>query len=830
VIIINLNKLSRAWCLLISFAVYAENLSKEASCIAKDLQPSLKLVRNDPHDDLQALLWQPGLGVCHGCFQPLPKVKTLSLNQIYLQSDALDLNPNGCSSATGHVSLQYNQQLLEADSAYIYRDPKTQKFQRVELHHHISVREPGKKIVAEYGLFYPYQGFGQIWNAAYRLDLHRAHAKLPAWGRASYVQRFPNGVVHLKNASLSTCSPAATTWGVVAQDLELNPKTERGVAKHSFLRVFNKPIFYLPYLSFPISSKRQSGFLTPTVGFTNISGYDYALPYYWNIAPNFDMTLVPHLYSMRGLMLGGEMRYLQPSSSGMFLGNILPNDQLFGKFLNNNDLLYPQLQHLSKNRWSGIWHHQSQFLNGLGLKIDYQKVSDDYYLQDFSSNLSVMTENQLLRQGELYYQSQHWVLGGMLQNYQTLQPINQSSITHLYARQPQFYAQGRYDRIFGLGVFDVLGQYDQFQWTGGTWVPQGPRMHINPSFSVPLRRSYGYLKPSAEFIGNFYQIANTSPAGAQQFNLNIPRLSVDSGLIFDRYTRFWQQTIEPRLYYLYVPYRNQTVVPAYESAYMIFNTDQLFRPNRFSGFDRIGDTNQLSYALSSRWLNPGSGEEKLNLTVGSISYFRPRQLNLCYSVDASGNCQDDPLYLGYLSPSSTQAPVASRLIYSLLNNWSLVGGYVYDPATNGTNNGDVSIHFQSDPTRVLHLGYSYLVNGNVISGLRAPLEQQALNQATAAYAWPLSEKWGSLAAYSYNISNGYAMMMLGGVQYDSCCWALRVLGGRTFQSLEPQTLQPQYNNNIYLQILLKGLGSASNSDPSSILQTYLPGLYNVFKH
>jgi LPS-assembly protein len=284
------------------------------------------------------------------------------------------------------------------------------------------------------------------------------------------------------------------------------------------------------------------------------------------------------------------------------------------------------------------------------------------------------------------------------------------------------------------------------------------------------------------------------------------------------------------LYYLYVPYQNQTVVPAFESAYMIFNTDQLFRPNRFSGFDRIGDANQLAYALSSKLINPATGEEKLNVTVGSMSYFKNRQLNLCYSVDSEGNCIDDPLSLGYLSPTSKQSPIASRAVYSLLRNWSLVGGYVYDTNVNSTNNGDLSVHFQPDPERIIHFGYSYLVNGNIITGLKAPIDKQALNQASAAYAWPFKEKWSSLAAYSYNISNGYAMMVLGGLQYDSCCWAFRFIGGRTFQSLEPQTLQPQYNNNIYFQILLKGLGSASNSDPSSTLQTYLPGLYNVFKN
>jgi LPS-assembly protein len=815
---------------------FSGNIDPIKACISPALQA--KLTRDNLSSGLflEYLKWKGNQSAssCGGAFEHLPSVETLPVDDMKLQANLLDLNEYGCSKLDGDVSFQYNQQLLEANTAYVYRNKNTGKITRIELVKNISMREPGKKIVADYGKYYPEKEVGYVWNAAYRIDLNRAHSILPGWGKASFIKRASSGIIYLKDASFSTCSPQSIAWSITAKKLELNPKTERGVAKHSFIKFYNKPLFYFPYLSFPITAKRQSGFLMPTMGFTNISGYDFTLPYYWNMAPNMDATIIPHVYSMRGLMMGGEFRYLDRYSNGMLMGQILPNDQLFGKFLNSNSSSYPQLNKLSKNRWSGIWRDQTFFTPNFGLKVDYQKVSDDYYLQDFSSNLAVMTENQLLRQGEVNYQNDHWLLKAMLQNYQTLQPINQSFVTHLYARQPQFIAQGHFDHVIGNSTLDLIGQFDQFEWTGGMMVPQGPRLHLNPVLSVPYRRNYGYLNPKFEMIGNFYQLSNVNPSGVKNYSVGIPRYSLDTGLFFDKYMNMgaheWQQTLEPRLYYLYVPYQNQTVVPSFESAYMIFNTDQLYRPNRFSGFDRIGDTNQLSYGFSSKLINPNTGQEKLNFLVGSIRYFKDRQLNLCYSVDSNGNCQDTPLYLGYLSPISKQSPVASRLVYSLWQNWSVISGYAYDVNTNSSNNGDVSIHFQPDSERVIHLGYSYLVNGNVISGLQAPLDDTSLNQATAAYAWPFNEKWGSLAAYSYNISNGYAMMMLGGVQYDSCCWALRLLGGRTFQSLAPQTLQPQYNNNIYFQILLKGLGSASNSDPSSILQTYLPGLYNVFNH
>ncbi len=784
--------------------------------------------------DLEAFKRQMGWqsvpnGCCGGYFVPDAASICMAPGQIQLQAQEIELNEQGCSTLSGGIKINYQQQTLKANKAYVLRNAKTGKIDEVLLLDQVEILEPGKKVVANYAEYHPQTQSGFAWNAAYKVMLNRARARLPGWGNAKKVERHSDGLIYLDDASFSTCSPESTSWRIVAKNLELNPHTERGVARHTRFEWHQKPLFYLPYMSFPITGKRQSGFLTPTVGFSNITGYNFSLPYYWNIAPNYDATIVPHVYTMRGLMMGGEFRYMDKYSNGLLIGNFLPDDQLFGKFLESNAPTYPSLNNLSKNRWSGIWRNQSYFNNHLGMKVDYEKVSDDYYLQDFSSNLSVMTENQLLRQGELFYQSDHWFMRGMLQNYQTLQPINQSFVTHLYARQPQLLADGHYDKIMGFGDLKLIGQFDQFQWTGGAVAPQGPRLHVNPNLSFPLINSWGYVKPQLEFIGNFYQLTHVNDSQEMtSYGFTIPRYSVDGGLNFDRFGDYWQQTLEPKLYYLYVPYQNQSVVPSFESAYMIFNTDQLFRPNRFSGYDRIGDTHQLAYSLGSRLISPRTGMEKLSLTVGQIAYFKDRQLNLCYGPN--GNCQDPSVYLGYLNPTDKVSPITSRGVYSLTKDLAIVGNYAYDVNLNSSNNGDLNLHYQPSPERIIHLGYSYLVNGNIITGLNAPVSEQALNQLSAAYAWPFTEKWSSLAIYSYNLSNRYAMLTYGGVQYDTCCYAFRLIGGRAFQSLEPQTLAPQYNNNIYFQFLLKGIGAAANGDPVSTIQSYLPGLYNIFKN
>ncbi len=373
----------------------------------------------------------------------------------------------------------------------------------------------------------------------------------------------------------------------------------------------------------------------------------------------------------------------------------------------------------------------------------------------------------------------------------------------------------------------VLGQYDNYHWPVPQYnAPQGPRYHFNPALSLPIMKPWGYVTPTAEFIENAYEVHYESTLNGRSFNRLFTRFSIDTGLTFERSLVDYTQTLEPRLYYLYTPYRNQTPIPVYESGYMIFNTDQLFRNNRFSGFDRIGDANQLSYAVTTRFLSDNTGQEKASLSVGQIRYFSTRRVELCYQQ--YGTCTDNPLNLGYISPLVETSPIASHGSYRINSVLSMTGDYVYDVYAGTTNNADLNLHYQPAENRLLSAGYAYIENGNLLPSALGSKQNNALHQATIGYATPFTDKWSGLGVYSYNISKGYSMLALLGVQYDNCCWAARLIGGRTFMSLSPNSLQPTYNNNVYFQVLLKGLGSVASSDPSSIIQSYLPGLRNIF--
>jgi len=438
----------------------------------------------------------------------------------------------------------------------------------------------------------------------------------------------------------------------------------------------------------------------------------------------------------------------------------------------------------------------------------------------------------------------------MVQSYQTLHPVNETAIADQYERLPQLLARGYYYDLPAHASVNILGQYDQFHWPANLWaanpllayqwpvnqwsdtmiaMPQGPRFHLNPILALPQKKSWGYITPSVEFVENYYSVQNNWGTTQSEYNRFIPRYSVASGLFFDRNFSLMgaplTQTLEPSVFYLRVPYQNQSVLPIYDTANMIFNVDQLFRTNRFSGFDRIGDANQLSYAITSRWLSENTGTELASFSIGQIKYFSERKVQLCQSP--TGFCLANPYEIGQLSPFSGTSPIASRAVYNLNAAWILTGDYVWDPATSATNNGNLNLHYSPDPNAIINFGYTYLVNGDVTMIRTVGAVNTALHQAIVSFAWPVNDKWSTIGAYSYNISKGYNMLSLFGVQYDNCCWAVRVLWGQTYKSLDAG-FTPQYNNNVYVQILLKGLGSVANSDPSSILGTYVPGYSDPF--
>lgn len=773
--------------------------------------------------------------VCLGSYQPITVTPLASADEVRIMADKVSFYQNKPSTLSGHVEIQQTQRIVNAQTAYVYRDPKSNQITKIEFLGNVHYLEPDKLMIARKASINPQDKSGQTEDVLYRFNTNKGKALLPAWGRASLMQRFANSDYLLQRATYTTCAPQDKAWDLKAKSITIDNQKAVGVARDVTLRIHEWPLLYVPYLSFPTNKDRKSGFLMPLAGYSNVGGFDLGLPYYWNIAPNYDLTLTPHLYTERGVMLGAEYRFLTPKSRGVLTGNFLPKDAAYHKFLLNNEERFPQLQGNSTDRWSLGVIETTRVTSDLFFHLNVQQVSDDYYFQDFSTNWALITQRQLLRQADLTYTTENWIFRGMAQSYQTLHPVNEAPIADQYERLPQLLARGYYYDLPIHANLNIVSQYDQFFWPGlqanGGQIgrPQGPRLHFNPSLDLPQRKSWGYITPSIDFVENYYEVQNNLGPRHTDFNRLIPRYSVRSGLFFDRDFSFmggsYTQTLEPSLFYLRVPYQNQSAIPIYDTGNMIFNIDQLFRMNRFSGFDRIGDANQLSYAVTTRWLSEQTGTERANFSVGQIKYFTDRRVQLCRRL--TGTCFAKPYEIGQLSPFSPTSPIASRAVYHLNSVWGITGDYAWDPATSATNNGDLNLHYQPAPNSIINFAYTYLVNGDATRVRNNSITDNALHQAIVTFSLPLTGKWSTVGAYSHNISKDYSMMSLLGMQYDNCCWAVRVLGGRTFKNLNA-SFEPQYNNNVYLQILLKGLGSVANSDPGSILHTYIPGYNDPF--
>lgn len=800
------------------------------ACVLADDIPLTKTVRKEIATCLD---WKsdPAFPLCAGYYEPHPITALPDPEQVSLKADSVSFyNSKHPSQLSGHVEIQQEKRVVNAETAYIYRNPKNNAVDKIVLLGTVHFREPGRLFIAKKAMINPEDRSGRVDSVIYRLDSARHGALLPAWGRASLIERFANKDLDFKNATYSHCAPQDRAWEIGAKSIHLDDARGVGVARDATLRLYDWPVLYTPHLSFPTNRDRKSGFLIPQAGYSSRAGGDFALPYYWNMAPNYDATLIPHVYSERGLMLGGNFRYLGNNSRGLLIGHFLPDDQAFKSFIGNNKEQYPQLNGLSTNRWTVAANHATALSPNLNFNVNWQQVSDDYYLQDFSTNLAILTERQLLREAALAYTTEHWLFRGLVQSYQTLNPVNLSLIDDIYQRLPQLMASGTYADLPLGANFQMFGEYDQYRWPKRDVNKiEGARLHMNPVLSLPFTKTWGYFTPSAEIVENYYDANEVLTRQEKNYNRTIPRFAVDSGLYFDRNTAFFgkafRQTLEPRLYYLNVPYQNQTAIPVYDSAYMIFNVDQLFRRNRFSGYDRIGDANQLSYAVTSRWISENSGFERASFSIGQIRYFSKRKVELCQNT--FGYCIENPLALGYLSPDADFSPIASRATWNFNPHWGLTGDYIWDPATSATNNGQLNLHYQPGFNQIIQLGYTYLVNGDLTRVAGNAIQNNALHQASLAFAWPLNARWSTLGVYGYNISKGYKMLSFFGLQYDSCCWAMRVLGGQSFSSLDAQN-RPGYNKNIYLQILLKGLGSVASMDPSTTISTYIPGYSDQF--
>ncbi|HSW71402.1 MAG TPA: LPS-assembly protein LptD [Gammaproteobacteria bacterium] len=821
---------------------------------------------------------------CGGYYLESPFLSKEDLKEaekLHITSDQYTIVQHGTSVLEGKVTLNYGTRQIIANKAYLYRDPISGKLTGVDLAEALHLREPNTLILAEkghvdlktkanslFGIVYRTTIYGNLMNAVnynqvlkqksavplQALDKPRPIKQLSAWGEAKSYSQTESKIYHFKEVSYSTCPPTHSFWQVKASKLDLNKETGRGTANNARLLIKGLPVFYTPYMNFPIDSRRKTGFLWPTIGSINrnnsYSGYYLGLPFYWNLAPNYDTTLTPTYYTERGFQLADLFRYLTPSSKGRIQASIFPDDQYFPTFKEKLDQRYQgstdpfkqaelyRLMNTHNTRYSLGWTHETQFNDHWSASVDYSQVSDDYFLEDFTKNLTENAQNNLLQQGELHYAGEHWDFLGRIQGYQTLHPADVDSIFYnQYRRFPQLLLGGDYPNQWG-GLHYFIGteatRFDIKNTPGDTnQYPIGDRLHLQPGVEWPLNWPAFYLIPRAQLALSEYELGHVTATMPKHQTRGLPIFDFSSGLYLDRnfqlFRQDYTQTLEPQLYYVYIPYRNQTQIPIFDTTVNTLIYDQLFVYNRFSGIDRINDANRISLGITTRIIDQKSGVETLRAAVGEIIYFKNRAVTLCQNPQL---CTDYP---ANNDNKRHLSPISGSLSYNMAAHWGATADVIWDPQTKQLNNQTITLHYKQDSERVINLGFSYVRNGDLLGGIIANSNatvvgtgnENILKLTDLSFSWPVAENWGLVGRWSEDWNTLHFQNLFYGLQYDSCCWAAQFVAGRTFTGV--QETRPQYSNQFYFQIILKGLGTFNpKGDPTAILRNNISGYDSRF--
>ena len=595
-----------------------------------------------------------------------------------------------------------------------------------------------------------------------------------AHGRAEKLTFLGEQQYNMDDASYTTCAVGKEDWWLHASEMEINRSTNVGTGRNAWIQFKGVPLFYTPYITFPLKKQRKSGFLTPSFGTTGNSGAEFTLPYYWNIAPNYDATITPRVMSKRGLQLGGEFRYLQPNYRGEIQAEWLPNDNV-----------------TKTTRSAYYLKHGQDFGAGFSGNLNLQKVSDNDYFRDLSSLVAVTSQTTLPREGAINYGNGPWSAALKIQRYQILQdPIN--PIVAPYERAPQFTAAYNKANVFGWADARATTEFVDFDHASKV---HGKRFILNPSVSVPFTRAYGHITPKLGFHYTQYNLdqqstnlpdaTGTLRNYSLSANRTLPIFSLDSGVAFERQSNLFgqalTQTLEPRLYYLYVPYKDQSRLPVFDSGEPDFNFAQIFAENRFAGGDRISDANQATLALTSRFIEGASGQERFRATVAQRYFFRAPRVTLASAAPTDKVSDFLASVGGQISPA-----------------WSADAGWQYDPNTSHTEKYNFGTRYHPEPGKLANLTYRF--------------NRNTLRQIDVSGQWPIAPRWQVMGRWNYSIQDKKTLETLGGVEYLEGCWAVRVVAHR-FQTGTQKT-----TNALFLQLELSGLSSLGTNPLKTLKQ------------
>lgn len=613
-------------------------------------------------------------------------------------------------------------------------------------------------------------------HAVLRIESGEGYATNPTYilgpnggrGSAQRVDFLSNEEAVLTHGTYSTCEAADPDWYIKAETLDLDQGRDIGTMNNGIVYFKGVPILGSPWLDFPLSDARKSGVLSPTIGTTSTGGMEVMVPYYFNIAPNRDLTLYPKYIARRGLMMGATGRYLGDGYSGTATGERI-DDKLTGT-----------------SRYSFNLTHAQQLTSALNFGWNINKASDDNYPSDFSNTLAGTTQRLLIRDAYATYASTYWSATGRVSKYQVLQDVN-SPITKPYDRVPQLTLNAARQDIAGFDM-GLTSEYTRFSNTG---MVGGDRASVTPQISYPIIGTSYYIKPQVTLDATSYRLNNQLPGLPTNLNRVTPSASLDAGLTFERdvsiFGRPMIQTLEPRVYYLRTPYRDQSQFPVFDTALADFSFAQVFSDNRFIGRDRISDANQITVGGVTRFIET-NGIERFKFAVAQRYYFADPQVMLDSSTPTIG------------SKSDLLASAAGQLTREIGIDTTVQ----YSQSLSQMQRANYSVRWQPGPKKVLNLSY------------RLDLTNDNLKQYDLSGQWPLTDRWYGVGRVNYSIPDRTVAEGLLGLEYRADCWVFRMVGQRI------PTSTAQATTSFFVQLELNGFAKIG-SNPMDALTNSIPG-------
>ena len=675
-------------------------------------------------------------------------------------------------NAAGEITTFTDKVVIERDRLKLHADQVVfdRPNQKLDIQGNILINTENMGINSERGWLQLDSNLGEFTDSHYFVPDSHYRGSTPGLSLDGKKQTL------LIDSSFTSCPENNEDWSLDTSLLKLNHETQTGTAKHAVLWFKNIPIFYSPYLSFPLGDERRSGFLMPQFGTSDSRGGQRGIPWTSNIAPNQDAIITPRVMKKRGTQIKTDYRYMTQSSNGQMNIEYLDKDQ-----------------ELKDKRYLVKLNNHSDIGERLDFDLLLNDASDPDYLEDLGSSISISNTTHLERNTRFSYAQGAWATSLFAQSYETIdQDIAQ--INRPYRRLPQFIINGSDDLLDSDFIWSLNSEWVDFDHESDSKI-KGQRFDIQPKISWPLIGNAWFVTPSSGFQHSTYTLtdATGNPLSIEDRNISIS--SIDAGLFFERNVASdYIQTLEPRLYYLYIPYRDQTNIPLFDTGKYDFSFAQLFRENRFTGIDRIGDSNQLTLALSSRLLDKNTGREFLSLSIGQIFYNEDRQVNLDNTI-----------------ATVNQSDVISELS-GQWNNFKSRATVQWNPETREADKQSIQFNYKNNEQQILNMGYRFR---------RDPVDEtNNLEQTDFSFNWPINNQYSVFSRWNRSLTEKRDIETLFGIEYDSCCWSMRILGQRYLKNTDGNDV---HDSSIMIQLILKGLGSVSDKEASNIIKQAILG-------